>query len=115
MSLSRAHRSQIGLEEDALGHEIATSVERTYGALVRYAQGGHLNWIGPVDVIKMRAEPAGRGVDGEPIVRPIAEIARYRIIGGDGRSGPTVAQLLRGTRHPMEIRGAIGLAPMEVR
>lgn len=95
--LSRSHRSTIGHEEDNLGFERATSATASFSALAQWAQGGHGNWLGPVDIVQFRGSCVGRGSDGEPVVVPIKEVARYRIVGGR-EEGQRVSDQLRGAR-----------------
>lgn len=96
-ALSRSHRSTIGFEEDDLGSERATSATESFSDLVAWARGGHANWIGPVDIICFIGEFVGRGSDGEPVVVPLREKARWRIVGGSA-PGWLVSEQLRGAR-----------------
>jgi len=74
---SHDHRSQIGLDEDDLGHEAGTSCCESFTALQAWARGRHADWIdADMCIVELEGDLVGRGADGECIVRPTRELQR---------------------------------------
>jgi 8-oxo-dGTP pyrophosphatase MutT (NUDIX family) len=74
--ISAGWRSQIGHDEDGLGHEAGTSACYSLDHLKRWARGGHANWIGDMAAVEFEGDHVGTGADGEPVVRPTKELRR---------------------------------------
>jgi len=103
VALSRSHRSTIGSEEDDLGQEEGTSATASFAALREWAQGGFANWIGAVEIVQFWGLRLGRGQDGEPVVVPVKEVARYQITGGRN-FGTRISDQLKRARTVRDLR-----------
>lgn len=82
--LSPEWRSQIGSEDEDLGYEDGTSCCDSFQSLQKWAQEGHADWLGRVAIIVFEGTLVGRGMDGEPVVRPMRELRRWVFVGGKG-------------------------------
>jgi hypothetical protein len=71
-------RSWLSQDVNSLDYEAGTSCCETLDELLAWIEGGTACPVGDVEIVEFAGEWLGTGDDGEAVVRPVAELSRWR-------------------------------------